>query len=180
MSKFDLFSWSGCTFPTSYIKSLFALVEDGDFKNILEVGFDTGSSSLALLRACPNATMLSIDIQDCPVGRQLIESSEVRERHIFIEADSRGYLRQLSTSNRKFDLIYIDGDHLYDVAKSDIYKAEALLQPGGIMIVDDADPNHQHFGVGRAVNEFCAERGFRSVRVDGNPNYAVVLTKIND
>jgi hypothetical protein len=40
--------------------------------------------------------------------------------------------------SREFDLIYIDGDHSYEVALSDIHTYSPLLRKGGYLIVDDA------------------------------------------
>nr|MBC7611995.1 class I SAM-dependent methyltransferase [Pseudopedobacter sp.] len=40
--------------------------------------------------------------------------------------------------NRKFDLIYIDGDHSYKIAKEDIENYTPLLNNGGFMVLDDS------------------------------------------
>ena len=37
-----------------------------------------------------------------------------------------------------WDLAYVDGNHDYDVAKSDLKRAWAALRPGGILVADDA------------------------------------------
>lgn len=41
-------------------------------------------------------------------------------------------------SNKKFDLVYIDGDHSYQVAKEDIENYSGLLNKGGYLVMDDS------------------------------------------
>lgn len=41
-------------------------------------------------------------------------------------------------SFRKWDLIYIDGNHEYEVAKSDFVHCEKVLAPGGKIVLDDS------------------------------------------
>lgn len=40
--------------------------------------------------------------------------------------------------DKKFDLIYIDGDHSYTIAKQDMENYAPLLNKGGLMVLDDA------------------------------------------
>ncbi|MBU1373834.1 MAG: class I SAM-dependent methyltransferase [Bacteroidetes bacterium] len=40
--------------------------------------------------------------------------------------------------DRKFDLVYIDGDHSYEIAKQDIENYTPLLNKGGFMVLDDS------------------------------------------
>jgi hypothetical protein len=55
--------------------------------------------------------------------------------------------------NQKFGLIFIDGDHLYESARFDLFYCwEHLLRNGGKMIYHDGSLP----GVGRAVDEFRA------------------------
>ena len=175
MSNFEDHNWDGCGFPESYLRSIFDFVKQRQFKNVcLEIGFDSGSSALAFLRACPEAVLMSVDIQDSLKGVELIANSEVKDRHSFIHADSRIYLKGLQGP---FEYIYIDGDHDYDVALQDLKNCAGLLSEHGVMVVDDCDPGHQHFGVNKAVTEFINETGFVKSDLPGSPSFAVILTK---
>lgn len=184
--KFEDFTWEGFGYPSGYIKALFDYVSAHPFKKGLEVGFDEGASALAFLRACPDAHLHSVDIAECQPAEDMIHRyiPEWHDRFFFYGGtDSRRFLGEAFSRqhyDQKFDFIYIDGDHLYDAVKLDLHNSLNLLANGGYMIVDDADPSHQHFGVGRAVDEFCAEYGYQKWDLEGSPSKAVVLRRIND
>jgi hypothetical protein len=61
-------------------------------------------------------------------------------------------------SDRKFDWVYIDGDHVYDAVKKDLEIFHKKVKPGGIISGDDycESMNYQKDGVKRAVDEFVA------------------------
>ena len=132
------------------------------------------------MRACPDARLFSLDISLCAPGVARIRTSDVTERLSFRCCDSREVLPTLTElyGEKPFDFIYIDGDHLYDAVKQDLFNADKLLADGGYMIVDDANPNHRHFGVGRAVAELCAERGYQKWDLPGSPSEAVILRRV--
>lgn len=182
--NYEDYKWDGITYGGAYIKALFDYVKEHPFKNGLEVGFDQGASALAFLRAAPDCHLMSVDIVECPLGKQRVTSSDtdttVRsfvDRLTLYTADSRQFLVGLKHQGKKFDFIYIDGDHLYDAARQDLFNADELLTEDGYMIVDDANPNHQHFGVGKAVAELCAERKYDKWDLVGSPSEAVVLRR---
>ena len=178
--NYEDFNWDGITYGGAHIKALFDYVKEHPFKNGLEVGFDQGASALAFLRACPEARLLSLDIDLCGVGNARVRTSEVTSRFSFRCCDSREVLPSLEETYgpKPFDFIYIDGDHLYDAVKQDLFNADKLLADGGYMIVDDANPNHEHFGVGKAVAELCAERGYQKWDLAGSPSEPVILRRI--
>lgn len=173
--KYEDYNWEGITYGGAYIKALFDYAKDHPFKHGLEVGFDQGASALAFLRACPEATLFSLDIAPCEVGNRRLETSDVISRFSFSQCDSREVLPQMEET---FDFIYIDGDHLYDAVKQDLFNADKLLIEGGYMIVDDANPNHQHFGVGRAVIELCEQKGYHKWDLEGSPSETIILRRI--
>ena len=179
--NFDSFDWSECAFGPGYCRSIFEFCQEHQFKTILEVGFDSGSSALAILRALPKATLLSIDIaSELPMAASLIQRNipDWEARHVFMRnADSRTLLPVMVQDGHKFDMVYVDGDHEYEPAKSDIENAWKLLDNGGYLVVDDADPSHAHFGCGRAAYEFAQAMGVEVQPLPQTPNMAVYLIK---
>jgi SAM-dependent methyltransferase len=61
---------------------------------------------------------------------------------------------------KQFDLIYIDGDHSYEVCKQDIENYAQLLNPNGYLIIDDASnfiPGTKFFKGIVSVSKACEE-----------------------
>jgi predicted O-methyltransferase YrrM len=116
-------------------------------KTILEIGFCEGYTCGLYLEARP---MVAIDCVDLTFNQSKIfdvlgPQSEVC---LFV-MDSM----QLSVSNT-YDFINVDGNHDYTFAKNDIDKSVKLLNPGGIIMIDDIG----HPGVNKAVLESIAEK----------------------
>lgn len=70
----------------------------------------------------------------------------------FFTCDTRDGLPE-EVLTRKFDLINVDGDHSYEGAYGDLCRVWPLLNPGGIIIVDDLGM----VDVKRAVEQFRDE-----------------------
>ena len=72
------------------------------------------------------------------------------EEHFYFTAERTG-------NNEYFDLIYIDGDHTYDVVKQDLNISYQKLKQGGWLWINDYtthDPHHNvSYGVQKATNE---------------------------
>lgn len=178
LAKYD---WKGVTYPQDYLLRLLTLARERNPKRILEVGFDQGASAMALLRGAPAAFMTSIDIYPCERGVERLTHSEVSGRHTFIQADSREFLKQddiLRKLGGTFDLIYIDGDHLFDAVMIDLENCSKLLNNRGVMVCDDAQKDHGHFGVYRAVLEFCSTHPFMFKVLPGSPSSMVEVIQI--
>lgn len=124
--------------------------------SILEVGCYEGQATVWLMEHFPKATLDAVDIFDASVaedcdGYTNIDNQQtttyeerfdnnVREfgfRVNKIKSKSLLALATLYLDNRKYDLIYIDGDHRKLPATQDMAIAIEMLNPGGIMIVDD-------------------------------------------
>jgi hypothetical protein len=62
--------------------------------------------------------------------------------------------------SERFTLVFIDGDHSYEVARSDILNFAPLVEPGGYLVVDDAAndlPGSGYFKGMKAVSRACRE-----------------------
>lgn len=100
----------------------------------LEIGMAWGFSTLAILEAGAKL-LLSVDPNVLALGHE--------------EAVANGYTNHIWTCCRselywyendsKFDLIYVDGSHLYYDVKSDLWKAWERLNPNGLLMIDDWD-----------------------------------------
>tara|TARA_B100000131_G_scaffold230961_1_gene222720 strand:- start:468 stop:1055 length:588 start_codon:yes stop_codon:yes gene_type:complete len=116
------------------------IVNDENIKSVLEIGFHWGHSSDTFLRSNKEAMVTSFDIghPNISLGREYL-SKKYGERHTLIIGNSKESIPQFISSNPdvKFDLIFIDGGHLYDVVKSDMENCMKLAHENSILILDD-------------------------------------------
>jgi predicted O-methyltransferase YrrM len=133
---------------------------------VVEIGSFRGSSlmvlALALRAAQSLCPIVSVDPHWAePFNRDhaLLALRQIGEESRLIQIplrsnDAAGLLRPASAS-----MIFIDGDHSYEQVKADIVHFDALLAPGGCMVLHDYGfGNHNgyvdpHPGVRRAVDE---------------------------
>jgi len=107
-------------------------------KNILEIGFNSGFSTLLMLLSNPNSKITCLDIgvhkYTLPCYNKLKE--DFGDRVNLIIGDS---METILTLTDKYDLIHIDGGHTIKVATSDIDKSMLLTEKNTIVIMDDYD-----------------------------------------
>jgi predicted O-methyltransferase YrrM len=140
------------------------------WKRGLEIGFAWSMSARAFLDTLPDATLLSLDMNDAMAKAKSMK--EYGKRWELKLGDSSTLMKSLK---EKFDYIYIDGDHTYEGVKKDLDQASRLLAKGGQIICDDYG-NAQ--SIRDAVADFCAEHQFiASGPIERNANGAVVLCK---
>jgi hypothetical protein len=128
--------------------------------SVLEIGAFEGSSSTWIvdsLLSHPKSRLVSVDPflmgSEARYMRNL-EATARREQVCVVKDRSRNALVALAADaqGKKFDLIYIDGDHTASSVLEDAVLAFALLAQGGVMIFDDYGMDD----VKRAVDGFLA------------------------
>jgi hypothetical protein len=126
------------------------LILDKRIRDSLETGMAYGASTLAILATKKYAGIcgkhISIDpfqqlhFDDCGVvaveRANLVAGMEVSRTPSSIE------LPRLLDSGASFDLIYVDGSHLFEDAFVDSYFGIRLLRKGGIILFDDSADKH--------------------------------------
>ncbi len=149
--------------------SLYEYYLDKPWRKGLEIGFAWSMSCQAFLNALPEATLLSLDVNDA-MERAEEMKEKYGDRWELKLGDSSTLMSKLKD---KYDYIYIDGDHTYEGVKKDLWAAPQLLKKGGVIICDDYG-NAQ--SIRDAVAEFCEEFGFTNTEtISRNQNGAVVL-----
>lgn len=105
-------------------------------RRILEIGCHLGAGALSLAVACPQAQVLTYDIN--PHAGRLIDEAEpalrdrIQRRLVSFPGDRDRLLRE-----EAFDFIYVDGDHTEAGARADTELALERLAPGGIIAWHD-------------------------------------------
>jgi predicted O-methyltransferase YrrM len=136
---------------------LYSLVKENKLKKVLEVGMAYGVSSLYICQGFEdsgfdNQSLVSIDPYQSTqwenIGILNLEKEGLSKYSSVIEEKSFVAMSKLFDRGYKFDLIFIDGMHLFDYTISDLYYANKLIKIGGIILLDDI----VHKGVERAYN----------------------------
>lgn len=121
-----------------------------DVRSILEIGTYDGETALLLSRIFPNAAVTTVDVpDDDPIfGSSYRRENPTEHRQFlkrrrknlddagvhFIETNS---FFLLDTVDGVFDLIWVDGGHLYPEIAWDLCNAYHLCAPGGWLLCDD-------------------------------------------
>jgi predicted O-methyltransferase YrrM len=132
--------------------TLRALMLEFQPKNTLEIGLSYGGSCLVLaathrdLMHQPLKQHVAIDPFQSTVwddtARMALEQEKLVDYVDIYEEFSFSALPKLIERELKFDLIYIDGSHLFEDVFIDFFYSNKLLNDRGLLIFDDsADPN---------------------------------------
>ena len=117
-------------------KNISNLVLNKNIKNIMEIGFNSGFSTLLMLLTNPNICVSCFDLGEhsytIPCFEKLKETFGDR-----INITIGNSTETLHNTTNKYDLIHIDGGHQTEVANSDITNSYRLSKHGTILIMDD-------------------------------------------
>ena len=125
-------------------KNISNLVLNKNIKNVMEIGFNAGFSTLLMLLTNSNMRINCFDLGEhkytIPCYEKLKET--FGERINIIIGDST---KTLVNVTDMYDLIHIDGGHTTEVAESDIINSYRLSKKGTILIMDDYDFHNLHY-----------------------------------
>jgi predicted O-methyltransferase YrrM len=130
-------------FYITKVKNISNLLMNPNIKNAMEIGFNSGFSTLLMLISNPNVVVTCYDLGDhqytIPCYQKIKET--FGDRIQLILGDSRETLKK---DKNKYDFIHIDGGHSSDVAESDIRESYRCSKKGTILIMDDYDTPNLH------------------------------------
>lgn len=109
-----------------------------------EIGFNAGFSAQAFLNAHPDHRVVSFDLVEhgyTKVAKRLVDA-KFPGRHTLIAGDSTRTVPEFKRQNPdlKFDLVFIDGGHEFEVAQADIKNMLELSHSKTAVIIDDLTP----------------------------------------
>lgn len=130
-----------------------ALSETQDIKNILEIGTFDGKTTLLLSKLFPNAKITTVDLpDDDPIFTSSYQREDEKYRRDFLKQQSENtsseninlikrnsfFLNEVV--DEKYDLIWVDGGHLYPEISWDICNTYHLCNWNGWIMYDDIIP----------------------------------------
>ena len=112
---------------------------------ICEVGFNAGHSSVTALMSNPTAKVLSFDWMRMSYSSKSFDFVQLAwpARHELVVGDSTvsipNFINDLRERGEQFtcDVIFIDGGHTYEIAKSDLEHMFHLSHPATLLVIDD-------------------------------------------
>ena len=110
-------------------------------KSILEIGFNGGHSSEFFLSMNTTVEVTSFDLGEwdyVKIGKEYIDMT-FPGRHSLVLGDSTKSISKYGIMNpeKKYDFIFIDGGHTYDVAMADLKNCARFAHENTIVAIDD-------------------------------------------
>lgn len=112
----------------------------------LEIGCYAGGSACLMLQR-PRTAVTTVDL-GWPVTPQTVHDNVAALNHCrndfrYVQGDSHDPATIQQVSDRRYDIIFIDGDHSYHGVWQDFEAYRPLLKPGGYLVFDDY-LDHEH------------------------------------
>ena len=141
---------------------------------VLEVGLGSAAATLALLAAGDHELHVCVESDPGAPGVAILDASPERHRVDLRLQPSELALPGLVREGSRFQLALLDGRHLFDHLLVDLFHTDLLLDPGGVVAVDDA-----HWpGLFRALRYWELNRAY--ARLPESSRRLAILRKLED
>jgi len=116
------------------------LVSDVRINSILEIGFNAGHSSDTFLSSSlANVTSFDLGAREYVLQSKYYIDKKYPTRHTLVIGDSKHTIPAYTNQHpeKKFDVIFIDGDHTHEGSMYDILHCRTLSHKDTLVIMDD-------------------------------------------
>jgi predicted O-methyltransferase YrrM len=139
---------------TNNQKNLCNLLINKNIENVLQIGFNSGFSTLLMLFANSNVKIKCVDINS---HEYTMPCYELLKQHFgsninFIEGDSAKILHKIKDN---YDLIYIDGSNDNFIVTNNIINSYYLLKNNGIIIMNNYDIQNLRELWDKYIENYC-------------------------
>ena len=140
-------------------------------KRILEIGTLTGSFSIYMSQN----TSAEIDTVDIVYNKGARANASGIQQINFHSEGSDVFFEK---NRKKYDFVFIDGDHSYKQSKKDLDNAIAYLKPGGVIVIHDIKKSKHAKKVtcAKAWKEYNRE-GYQRFLIRTRRNLGVIWAK---
>jgi hypothetical protein len=141
------------------------LAQLAEGKNVLELGTLAGRSCIAMARTAKHVTTIDdhTGANTLSIFLGNLETYGVADKVLPVIKRTEVAVPELTDT---YELAFIDADHSYEGALRDLRNVNRVITSDGIICCHDyEDLWNLHFGVDRAVDEFCAETGWKVTEV---------------
>lgn len=132
---------------------LYSLIWSKTPKNVLEIGRWHGWSSAIIFGALEDADIGHLYTVDITDRTNTVIKSIIESRTTFITASSADILSLDELSQLQFEVAFIDGDHSYNAALTDLKNVYSILTSEAWILVHDDDLSE----VRQALNTFLSQ-----------------------
>lgn len=142
ITKFEGYSQQ-CNEESIFLKNI---VNNKSINTVMEIGFNAGHSAELFLSSNKNINLTSFDIgthKYVNFGKKFIDTTYPGKHTLIIGNSLDTVPKYIKEENKKFDIIFIDGGHRYNVAKSDLFNCKELAHNKTIVILDDTMNNNK-------------------------------------
>ena len=168
-----------------------ALSERKKIKKILEIGTYEGEFTHILGKLFPDAEIVTVDLpENDPIikatynraNSEVLSSYADKQGHNTKDGNIRSvksntiFLMDALETGEKFDIIWVDGGHLYPDVAWDISIAYHILKPGGMMFCDDIIPSKKSYNNGYVSTESFEVLNYLEERIDSPVTYFLKRT----
>lgn len=138
----DLYRNAGCFFRPNYERGIlmYYLTRKNKFNSVLEIGFGRGYSTFCMAKAmCDHGIDGKITTVDPNFNQEFLQNltklfpREWFDKIEFVNATSDDYFK--SNKEKRYDFVYIDGDHRYESVKRDWENSKSIFNK--LLLFDD-------------------------------------------
>lgn len=132
------------------------------FKKFLEIGFSAGFTNTILNKVFHFENIVAIDTFQYTINGNALYANLRFKNLILVCGDSTSQRSiNIASTFGPYDLIFIDGNHEFEIAKKDFENYKSMISPNGIIAFHDIHSN-LHPGVTKLWNEIIKTNQYNS------------------